>query len=241
MDLTAMLRLTLQTIGKVLSVDDSSETKDELRHLTISALGDKDNAKMLKDNNKLKVQHEALMKMREMLIMGDISHGDGVMSFSLDEGEVITDDEEGNLAWKINLWGKEHSSVAVSDITSSIISLSGAPLNVDPRLTNQFYVMRTDDEPYHGLLLPYLNGVFVLGSFNWSALSDEEMTDIRDDFRAKLQSSMNGGSLVRGDVPIPTLPPTFKLYLAEVRFSPGSIKDVMKLVGLDNGLVSVLC
>lgn len=120
-------------IGKAttsLHDDDNgdNESKEKLCHLTIEALGDEDHKKMLRENNTLKMQQKALMNLRNVLMRVDISHSDGTMSFNLDEGEVWTADE-GNSPWTVKVVGKEHSSIAVTSITSSSISLSGVQLN----------------------------------------------------------------------------------------------------------------
>ena len=100
--------------------------------------------------------------------------------------------------------------------------------------------LRREDGFIVGMRLEYLSGVEVIALFNWNALSEDEAVNIADDFMAKVRSSMMGGNLHRDGTPIPMLPPTFKLNLIEVRFSPKSVvADVLRIVGLGEELFSV--
>lgn len=99
--------------------------------------------------------------------------------------------------------------------------------------------LRREDGFIVGMRLEYLSGVEVIALFNWNALSEDEAVNIADDFMVKVRSSMMGGNLHRDGTPIPMLPSTFKLNLIEVKFSPKSVLQVLRIFGLGEELFSV--
>jgi len=113
MELSDTLKETLGLLGN-LDYTESRELSpsDELRKVSIAALGDEDHKKILDDNMRLKSQHEALMKIRNLLLKVDFSHNKGSFSFSLDEGEVEEYDV-GHPKWCVNVDGKEMTSIAL--------------------------------------------------------------------------------------------------------------------------------
>ena len=251
MNLTPMLRETLSIIGKATASNENGfETEDrspseELRHLAITALGNDSHKNMLDENHTLKLQRDAFINIREKIMSVDISHSDGTTSFSLEEGELETD-EDGNSIWRIDITDKEHSSMPVHCIKDSAFSVSGVQWNSSngDLLGNvqqgQGIFISTENARYVGLCIPYTFGVEVLGVFNWTDQNDDEVSTIADSFFDKIQAAMSGFMrLTNGDgVEVPAFPETFRLQLTEVRFSRHSIEHILRMVGVGDELVS---
>lgn len=245
MELSDTLKETLGLLGNL----DHTESRelspsDELREVSIAALGDEDHKKMLDDNMRLKLQHEALMKIRSLLLKVDFSHNKGSFSFSLDEGEVEEYDV-GHPKWCVNVDGKEMTSIALIDVLSISLTISGTQVQQDrrsPYVDRTAYTMLCKENGFpFGMKIPILYGVNVIGIFNWNAHSNDEIMSIADNFRARIHSSLMGGNLHRDGVPVPMLPPTFKVHLLQIEFAPNSlISHVLKMTGVGEELFSTV-
>lgn len=242
MELSDTLKETLQTIGCVTKPKETLTDSEKLREVTIAALGEEDHKKMLDDNMKLKAQHEALMKIRNLLLKVDISHNEGSFSFSLDEGEVSEDDETGHPKWRIKVEGKEMSSIALIDLFSISLAISGTDVSQHMDRMNMVYsptILNGENGFPLGMKIRLLDGVSAAGIFNWNAHSQDELSEMADDFRGKLRSSLMGGNVYRDDVPIPMLPPTFKLRLLHIDFAPDLLLSPnLKMTGVGEELFS---
>ena len=129
MDLTDTLKETLHMIGNATksgNVDDWKELtpSDELRRLTLASLGDDKDKKMMEENKLLKLQRKALLDLKKLLLRVDISHSGGTTSFSLEEGELMND-EDGIGMWRYDLWEKENATMEVNCIKVTSFSVSG--------------------------------------------------------------------------------------------------------------------
>ena len=241
MELSDTLKETLQTMGCVSKPKETLTPSEKLREVSIAALGDEDHKKLLDDNMKLKAQHEALMKIRDLLLKVDISHNEGSFSFSLDEGEV-SEDDEGQPKWRIKVEGKEMSSIALIDLFSISLSISGTDVSQHMDRMNMVYspTILNDENGFPlGMKIRLLNGISAAGIFNWNAHSQDELSEMADDFRGKLRSSLMGGNVYRDDVPIPMLPPTFKLRLLHIDFAPDLLLlPNLKMTGVGEELFS---
>ena len=94
----------------------------------------------------------------------------------------------------------------------------------------------TENNPLFGVLIPYAPGIEVYGAFNWGEHSEEEISNILDQyFHANLDIAMNQAFVDPG-----TFPPSFKIKLFEVRFNLQIIRHIFNLAGMSNeiGLVS---
>jgi len=231
--------IRLYLIAFLTNVTFSSLSSSYNVHLP--ALGDEDHKKLLDDNMRLKSQQEALMKIRDLLLKVDISHSEGSFSFSLDEGEV-SEDETGHPKWRIKVEGKEMSSIALIDLFSISLSISGTDVSQHMDRMNMVYsptILNDENGFPSGMKIRLLDGVSAAGIFNWNAHSQDELSEMADDFRGKLRSSLMGGNVYRDDVPIPMLPPTFKLRLLHIDFAPDLLLSPnLKMTGVGEELLS---
>ena len=245
---TPMLRDTLSIIRKVTgSIEDDLDISpsEELRNLTIEALGDDERKKMLTENRRLKLQRDALLSMRTRLMHVDISHGTGTLTFSLNEGERV--EIEGSKGqcyiWSVDLEDKESSSIIVNDVGKSVLTLSREELNERKIMQNRniFDVdpsfLFFDDEEGMGIRLQYTENSEVMGIFNFDEFNDDQRDDILDNFLDKIVVAMlptqNGLVELHGrNVADLSFPPSFKIKLKRIEFGWSSIGHLLKLVGL---------
>ena len=97
---------------------ESQSPSLELRYLTMEAIGDHEHKKPLKDNIKLTHQLSALLSINDKSLRVYVVHGSGLMSFSLEEGSLFVHGESHSV-WRIELDGKQNSSMVVNDIGPS--------------------------------------------------------------------------------------------------------------------------
>lgn len=245
MDLTDTLKETLHMIGNATksgNVDLKELTpSDELRRLTLAALGDDKDKKMMEENKLLKLQRKALLGLKNLLLRVDISHNGGMASFSLEEGELMND-EDGIGMWRYYLWEKENATMGVNCIKVSSFSVSGVKVQRMHYLRSNLrdplnrLVLRTENNPIFGVRIPYAPGIEVYGAFNWDEHSEEEISNILDQyFHTNLDVAMNQAFVGPG-----TFPPSFKIKLFEVRFNLQIIRHIFNLAGMSNeiGLLS---
>lgn len=217
MDLTDTLKETLHMIGNATksgNVDDWKELtpSDELRRLTLASLGDDKDKKMMEENKLLKLQRKALLDLKKLLLRVDISHSGGTTSFSLEEGELMND-KDGIGMWRYDLWEKENATMEVNCIKVTSFSVSGVKVqrmhDLRSNLPNPLnrLVVSTENNPLFGVLIPYAPGIEVYGAFNWGEHSEEEISNILDQyFHANLDIAMNQAFVDPG-----TFPPSFKI------------------------------
>ena len=240
MDVTPALAETLDLMKKANATTvDSLSSSDELRSLTLGAIGSELQKISLNENLMLKVQDEALGNLREKVMRVDIAHRDGIVSFPLDEGEWKTD-TQGDLLWTIRLEGKEYSSMAVHSIRDSTLSMSGSTLTIkdllDYRQQGQGFIAATENDRVFGLVIPYYYGIKVVGAINWYEQDDDDLPKLLDSYREKLLASYSMSRARMLDVD--PFPDTFRLELLYVTFSPDLIKDIFNVVGCDDLLIT---
>ena len=185
MDLNHNIRETLNMIERATKFNlDEMSPSDELRHLTVEALGDDEDKTSLDENRRLKLQRDALFDIREKVMRVDISHSNGKVSVSLRDGKVmqIPVNAEGDEEpmWVIQLYEKENSIMTVNSIKDSLFSMFGIHFNTSTLLTNlrqgNGIVFPSRDIPFAGILIPYAPGVEVVGLLNWYHVSDDDVT-----------------------------------------------------------------
>ena len=230
MDVTPALAETLDLVEKANAITgESLSPSDELRSLTLGVIGSQSQKRALSENLMLKAQHDSFGKLKKKTMRVDIAHRDGIVSFSLDEGEWKTG-SNGDLDWIIRLEGKEHASMAVNSICNSTFSWSGSTLNTKELgqyvPIGQRFIIGSELNPLFGLILPYHRGITVVGAINWHEQNEDDMPELVDSYQERI--SWN-------DVDIPD---TFRLELLFVTFRDYLIKDIFNAVGCDDLLVT---
>ena len=234
MNVTPALRQTLDdlmkaTISGRAPVDESRELSpsDELLKLTVEALGDDEQKQMLEDNRLFRLQHDALVKLKERLLTVELSHGGKSLKLSLGDGKLV--DFEDGARWCIHVENKDNSSMVVNDIFSSIFSYSGTRLNTGRVEGGGQFLLDEEGMPW-GSRIRYKSwlpqGIDVIGHFNWNQL--EDLSNILDDnFHRRFSFWADNRHF----------PDSFELDIVMVRFHPVLVVDVLTTVGLGDKLV----
>jgi hypothetical protein len=132
---------------------DCLNTSSLLRYSTVMALGEQSHRSMLNENFKLKVHQE----LRQTVASVNISHIDGTMNFSLEEGKMH------NSNWRVCVADKEHSSMPVNCIKDSTLDVSGTQWGYSNQKWTSLLLGRETDS---GLCISHKSGVFIFGIFN---------------------------------------------------------------------------
>ena len=128
---TNALNNTLQAIRRAINCGAGPGpmfASDELRHLTIEALGDDNHRNTLVLNDLLKSKKDAILGIRKEVMRVDIEHSTGALRFTLDETEAIADEDGNTVHQYIVPDGRVGASMAVADIKHSSFLLSGVSI-----------------------------------------------------------------------------------------------------------------
>eukprot|EP00984_Skeletonema_dohrnii_P002366 scaffold821_cov123-Skeletonema_dohrnii-CCMP3373.AAC.6 len=223
MSLTPHLKKTLTFVSEVISSAPSGfneDLVDNMRRLVVEALGESEHKDVLSKNLELKCESAALAGIRNLMLGIDVSHSAGAFSVTLDEGEKLT----GNPMWRIALDGRENMPLPVSDMGSIGLSFSGSRLNMMLAET-LFHVGRGAQPLVFRLgICPRVHFI-LFGIFNWDDFTEDEISEIAEDLRTKLESVLEGN----GDDLFPSTM-TFRIIsiFCELSFAD----DKLKMVGL---------
>jgi hypothetical protein len=219
MSLTPRLKKTLTFISEVVSSapsDFNEDLVDNMRRLVVDALGESEHKELLSKNLELKCESAALAGIRNLMLGIDVSHSEGTFNVSLDEGEKLSES-----TWFISLDGRENMSLPVADMGSIGLSFSGTPLNKEIIQTIA-YIGRADQP------IMYRRGriSFILfGNFNWDDFSEDETTEITEDWHAKMRSVLVGNG---EDV----FPAKMKFRIDGISCELSLAEDLLRMVGL---------
>ena len=121
------------------------------------------------------------------------------------------------MRWHIYTKGDD-VSFPVNNIGNSLLSLSTGLGGYECTIHGQMQIIGEDEERPSGLIYYYncqpwsRDGIAVIGSFDWSDLSDEELEEVEDNFEAKLRSVFWGSE-------DSVFPKTFKVNIRRVILS----------------------
>ncbi|KAL9179615.1 hypothetical protein ACHAXT_008905 [Thalassiosira profunda] len=227
MRITDQLRKTIRLFGELPafeSIDDIGVNEialdaierpllsehDEARHAIIEALGcTSAQMNLLRAKNDLKEEHSLLEKAKEMLGAVVARHKTGTIRFSLEEGVFV----EGQSAYWIIAGDDDHdhSLVAMNDLGSLELSVSGATLQKE---TIGFNGSRT-------FVNTYRNGAHMFGLFDEEAMQGMGA----DEVVAALQQSLSGER---------PFAPESKLGLPCVVLPYESVERVLGVLGIED-------
>eukprot|EP00985_Skeletonema_marinoi_P012843 scaffold6275_cov121-Skeletonema_marinoi.AAC.5 len=219
MSLTPRLNKTLTFVSEVASSapsDFNEDLVDNLRRHVVEALGESEHKELLSKNLKLKCESAALAGIRNLMLGIDVSHSEGTFSVSLDEGEKLSES-----TWFISLDGRENMSLPVSDMGSIGLSFSGTPLNKE--IIETFAYIGRAEQP-----IMYRRGrinFILFGNFNWDDFSEDEISEITEDWHAKMRSVLVGNG---EDV----FPATMKFRIDGISCELSLADDLLGMVGL---------
>ncbi len=187
MSLTPRIQKIISLSSGASSPSDSNEDQaDKLRGIVVDALGESGHKELLNKNLELKCESAALTGIRRMILGIYVSHSAGAFSVSLEESYEV---REYNRR-VILLDGREDfpTSVPVADLGRIGLSFSGTQLVMEMQR-----VFQTEAFPifFHHDRCRSL-GFVLVGLFNWDEFSDEEISDIVDDFDGKMRSVFEG-------------------------------------------------
>ena len=226
MPLTTHLKKTLSFVsGADSSPSDWNENSaDILRRYVVDALGESEHKDLLSTNLKLKCENAALAGIRNLILELEVSHSAGSWSVSLDDGEKSTD----AMLWHITLHDRENISLSlpVADIRSIGLSFSGMRLRMDINDTVAFF----GETDAHYLIFFRLESCpsiyFIMtGLFNWDDFSDDEVSDITEDFHVKWRHVLEGNA---EDV----FPANMKFLIDEISCDIYLADRMLEMVGL---------
>lgn len=173
--------------------DSDEDLTDKLRLVVVDALGESDHKELLNKNLELKCESAALAGIRHLILGVDVSHDAGAFSVTLDEGKELPGSDWNR--WIIELDGREDVSltVPIAELGSVGISFAGMQLRMEVFETIQYARLAAEAMPiffYHDICRSI--SFVLVGVFNWGEFSDDELSDIVDDFGAKLRSVLEG-------------------------------------------------
>jgi len=221
MSLTPHLKKTLTFVSEVVSSAPSGfneDLVDNMRRLVVEALGESEHKDVLSKNLELKCESAALAGIRNLMLGIDVSHSAGAFSVTLDEGEKLSES-----TWRISLDGRENMSLPVADMGSIGLSFSGTPLNKEIFETIA-YIGRAEQP------IVFRRGrinFILFGIFNWAEFSEDEVSEITEDWHAKMRSVLvgNGEDL---------FPATMKFRIESISCEVSLAEDLLRMVGLVN-------
>ena len=198
----ASLKETLDDISKATSPAEhidtcvESTTSDQLMQSTVMALGDDCHRTLLHDSLVLRVQHDAILSLKKRLQTIEIHLWRDpllkCLKLSLADGGM--EDFGERSMWNIRVKDKDNAPIAVNDIGSSFICLSGTRLAYESVIRQMPQIIPGEEIRPFGLIhyyncQPWLrNGVALVWRFNWSDLSEADLEEVEDNFEAKLSS-----------------------------------------------------
>mmetsp|Transcript_16062 Transcript_16062/g.25007 ORF Transcript_16062/g.25007 Transcript_16062/m.25007 type:complete len:490 (+) Transcript_16062:108-1577(+) len=221
--LTSRVKKSLSYFSEASSPSDSDEV-DKLRSIVVDALGESEHKEVLNKNLELKCESAALAGIRRMILGVDVSHSAGAFSVTLDEGEELKDSDLDK--WIIELNGRDDISLSVpiADMGSIGISFSGMQLRMEVSETMLYARRAAEAMPiFFNDRIGRRISVILVGVFNWVDFSDDEISDIADDFGGKLRSVLEGN----GEDVFPARM-TFRMTHM---FCPPMAEDLLKKVG----------
>lgn len=229
---------------------DSSLPSDDLRKLVVAALCENNQADVLTENRMLKLENKVLTDARTWVQTVDICHPNGSYRFTLDEGKSVEVGEGALTLWRIELPMEEQLCVAVEDLFSLQIRLSGLRVHEmgGPLRGNggHYNILAGEEGDIVGLRIPYGSNVFVIGFFNWDEFSATEVESILENFSARIYQAFVGSSdgsdwqLLVGDNPVGRFPAAFKLSLRLIEFDPSSIESVLSKINYNRSATSIV-
>ncbi len=187
--LSPRLRKTRELLEQLSATIDHSMDQDDLRCLTVTALGEDEHKQTM--NRYLQLTHEngILAVFRKMILEVVITYPGGSFCTALDEGVY-----NGRYGWYVLLDGEDSACVAVSDIGLIGLSFSGIRLKID--LTQTLQTLQTlninEREVNHFLYLVFTcrlcpSKKFFLGlEVNWHDLTVQERRDFLNEFETNV-------------------------------------------------------
>ena len=219
------LKTTLGYINKASSPAEHFDTcvgdapADQLVDSTVMALGDDCHKTLLRGRRVLQARQNAFLSLQESLQTVEIHYSRNPwksLKFSLAHGRM-KDFGEQSMRWHIYTKGDD-VSFPVNNIGNSLLSLSTGLGGYECTIHGQMQIIGEDEERPSGLIYYYncqpwsRDGIAVIGSFDWSDLSDEELEEVEDCFEAKLRSIFWGSE-------DSVFPKTFKVNIRRVILS----------------------
>lgn len=224
--LTPRVRKTLELLRQLSATIDHSMDEDDLRCLTVTALGEDEHKQSMNRYLQLKHENGILAKFCKMILEVYISFPGGFICTALDEGGY-----DGRDDWyvRFNFDDDEGDrSVAVSDLGLVGLSFSGLQLGIN--LAQTVNVNVNDRDGFLKLVFTCRlcpSKKFYLGlEVNWNDLTEQERVDIRNEFETNVWNAAMGR--------ISTVPSRFSFKIAYIRCDVSIAGTYLRAVGLLN-------
>ena len=233
---TPWLRAAMALVNQSSTTLSSGCNVTELRRLVVTAIGGNEHEELLNKNLQLKHEAALLSKIRNFILRFDISHPGGRLAVSLDEGEELEDKER----WVLRMNGKDNSAVTVAALGRMDISFSGVPLCLANGGMNVLRLARVfGNETRLAPLWMEFESFLLIGTFNWDDFTEEETSDILENFVWKMRNALGltsllaiGGVTGNDDV----FPTTFKVNLCGILCDLSIKEGILKQFGLSENL-----
>ena len=243
-----ILNLAESTFAKMnVSIPEKKTPAEELRALTVAALGCDAHKTLLTDNIRLKQHRSALMALRESITSIDIfhraeypEHRDQTMRFSLENGKIANENDGDKAYWSIKVKEEEKCSMLVPYIHQSEFFISGETFQGSNSVWVEFLPSSNPEiYPEAGVRIKYARDIEVIGMFNWSDLTIEELAHTRENFRLRVNAAVFGMpqdedfDALEGDITqVLDFPLSFGLNVVEVNLSGWHLQYSMNMLSL---------
>ena len=214
-------------------VDVEFEPDDGMRRLVVEALGDTEHKELFSDYVALKNESHILSELRNLMLGVTVRHSRGSFTVNLDEGE-----RSGNF-WNINLDVGDRPAITVAEFSRMEVSVIGMQLRLSNQweLTNVSSLFDFDTNTWALWFMQFQANsylkFYMAIRFNWAALSEEEVTDILEDFSSKMMNALGfRENNMAPNAETDAFPPTFEANVVGICWDLSLAKYRLKMAGL---------